>query len=82
MNEKGNFRGVIFNRQNEIQYSTEEEGYTQGIGLTYQVDFNNLSDLLRKIGLKKKKKNNIKKDSVKTAETNRFTQFKSTKTKN
>ena len=82
LNEKGNFRGVIFNRQNEIQYSTEEEGYTQGIGLTYQVDFNNLSDLLRKIGLKKKKKNNIKKDSVKVAKTNRFTQFKSTKTRN
>lgn len=82
LNEKGNFRGVIFNRQNEIQYSAEEEGYTQGIGLTYQVDFNNLSDLLRKIGLKKKKKSNIQKDSVKTVETNRFTQFKSTKNKN
>lgn len=82
LNEKGNFRAVIFNRQNEIQYSTEEEGYTQGIGLTYQVDFNNLSDLLRKIGLKKKKEINIKKDSVKTAKTNRFTKFESTKTKN
>ena len=82
LNEKGNFRGVIFNRQNEIQYSTEEEGYTQGIGLTYQVDFNNLSDLLKKIGLKKKKQLKIEKDSVKTAKTNRFTKFKSTKTKN
>lgn len=78
LNEKGNFRGVIFNRQNEIQYSTEEEGYTQGVGLTYQVDFNNLSELLQKIGLKKKKKKNIKKDSVKIAKTNRFTKFKST----
>ena len=76
LNEKGNFRAVIFNRQNEIQYSTEEEGYTQGIGLTYQVDFNNLTDLLRKIGLRKKKEINIKKDSVKTAKTNRFTKFK------
>jgi len=82
LNENGNFRGVIFNRQNEIQYSTEEEGYTQGIGLTYQVDFNNLVDLLRKIGLKKKKAIDIKKDSVKTAKTNRFTEFTSTKNKN
>jgi hypothetical protein len=82
LNEKGNFRGVIFNRQNEIQYSTEEEGYTQGIGLTYQVDFNNLADLLRKIGLKKKKVIKKEKDSVKTAKTNRFTKFKSTKNKN
>tara|TARA_R110001592_G_scaffold17135_3_gene72577 strand:- start:4463 stop:8938 length:4476 start_codon:yes stop_codon:yes gene_type:complete len=81
LNEKGNFRSVIFNRQNEIQYSTEEVGYTQGIGLTYQVDFNNLKELLQKIGLKKKD-NNIKKDSVIIAKTNRFTKFKSTKNKN
>mgnify|MGYP000954005176 CR=1 FL=1 len=43
LNKEGNFRGTIFNRQNEIQYSAEEEGYTQGVGLSYQVNFNNLS---------------------------------------
>ena len=65
LNEDGTFRTVIFNRQNEIQYSTEEEGYTQGVGLTYQVNFNNLSDLLRKIGIKRKKKKVTKKrDSI------------------
>lgn len=71
LNKEGNFRGVIFNRQNEIQYSTEEEGYTQGVGLSYQVNFNNLSGLFRKIGLKKKlekksikNKKPVKKDSV------------------
>ena len=84
LNEKGNFRGVIFNRQNEIQYSTEEEGYTQGVGLTYQVDFNNLSELLKKIGLKKKSssKNKVKKDSVKTAKLSKFIKLKSTTNKN
>ncbi len=84
LNEKGNFRGVIFNRQNEIQYSTQEEGYTQGVGLTYQVDFNNLSELLQKIGLKKKKKNKkkVKKDSVKTAKLSKFIKLKSTTNKN
>lgn len=79
LNEKGNFRGVIFNRQNEIQYSNEEEGYTQGVGLTYQVDFNNLSELLQKIGLKKKNKNSIKKDTILAPKLNKFTKFKSTK---
>ena len=54
LNKEGNFRGVIFNRQNEIQYSTEEEGYTQGVGLSYQVNFNTLSGLLRKIKGKKR----------------------------
>lgn len=72
LNKEGNFRGVIFNRQNEIQYSTEEEGYTQGVGLTYQVNFNTLSGLLKKIGLKKEaekkkqeKKLPVRKDTVK-----------------
>ena len=68
MNKEGNFRGVIFNRQNEIQYSTEEEGYTQGVGLSYQVNFNTLSNLLKKIRGKRdqirKVKSLIKKDSV------------------
>lgn len=67
LNESGNFRGVIFNRQNEIQYSAQEEGYTQGLGLSYQVNFNSLSELLTKLGLKKKKKEKIvlqKKDSL------------------
>ena len=68
LNEEGSFRGVIFNRQNEIQYSAQEEGYTQVVGLTYQVNFNTLTELLRKIGLKKKnkKKKATAKDSVLT----------------
>ncbi|WP_439131664.1 translocation/assembly module TamB domain-containing protein [Polaribacter sp.] len=74
LNTEGNFRGVIFNRQNEIQYSQQEEGYTQGAGFSYQVNFNTLSGLLRKIGLKKEKeiqlKKSIKKDSLKTKENN------------
>ncbi|QNM87083.1 translocation/assembly module TamB [Polaribacter pectinis] len=72
LNKEGNFRGVIFNRQNEIQYSTEEEGYTQGVGLTYQVNFNTLSDLLKKMGLKKRTIKNVtpsvKKDTLKVKE--------------
>lgn len=68
LNKEGNFRGVIFNRQNEIQYSQQEEGYTQGAGLSYQVNFNTLSELLSKIGIKKsakvKKKKPIKKDTL------------------
>jgi hypothetical protein len=65
LNKEGSFRGVIFNRQNEIQYSTEEEGYTQGAGLSYQVNFNSLSDFLRKISGKKIKKNSVKKKKKK-----------------
>ena len=77
LNEQGNLRVVIFNRQNEIQYSTQEEGYTQGVGLSYQVDFNSLSGLLRKIGLKNKKsKKVVKKDSILSPHSN-LVNFKS-----
>ena len=61
MNQEGTLRSSVFNRQNEIQYDDEEEGYTQGIGLNYQLDFENGKELLEKIGLKKKKR----KDSIK-----------------
>ncbi|MDP5105941.1 MAG: translocation/assembly module TamB domain-containing protein [Polaribacter sp.] len=69
LNKQGNLRGTIFNRQNEIQYSTEEEGYTQGVGLSYQVNFSKLSDLflkpLFKSNVKKKVKKEIVKDTTK-----------------
>ena len=81
LNEQGNFRGVIFNRQNEIQYSTEEEGYTQGVGLTYQVNFNTLSELLQKIGLKNQKDKLVEKqkDSVVGPKLAKTVKFKSKK---
>jgi hypothetical protein len=72
LNKTGNFRGIIFNRQNEIQYTAEDQGYTQGIGLSYQVNFNALSSLLEKLGLKKnkdlKERKLVKKDTINTAE--------------
>ena len=55
MNESGTLRSSVFNRQNDIQYSEEEEGYTQGVGLNYQIDFDNGNELLEKLSLKKKK---------------------------
>ncbi|SNR52677.1 Family of unknown function [Lutibacter agarilyticus] len=56
MNEAGTLRSSVFNRQNDIQYSNQdEEGYTQGVGLNYQIDFDNSKELLEKLSLKKKK---------------------------
>ena len=74
LNKEGNLRGIIFNRQNEIQYTSEDQGYTQGIGLSYQVNFNTLSSLLKKLGLKKnknlKERKLLEKDTLKTKEIN------------
>ncbi|MCK5814817.1 MAG: translocation/assembly module TamB [Flavobacteriaceae bacterium] len=68
LNEEGTLRSNVFNRQNEIQYTEEEEGYTQGVGISYRFDFNSLSDFLEKIGLKETEKkdslNNLEKEAV------------------
>lgn len=49
LNEEGTLRAKIFNRQNDIQYIGEELGYTQGVGLSYFVDFNTFKELVYKI---------------------------------
>ena len=73
-----------FNRQNEIQYTEkDEEGYTQGVGLSYQIDFDSGKELLEKIGLKKKQlKDSL--DILKPIDTikkiNKLIEFKNKKT--
>lgn len=74
LNEEGNFRANFFNKPNDIQYSLEEEGYTQGLGLSYQVNFNNLKELKEK--LIKKKKKTKKADSIFKAKKNNRINFK------
>lgn len=49
LNEEGTLRATIFNRENNIQYIGEELGFTQGIGLSYHVDFDTFKELLNKI---------------------------------
>ncbi len=49
LNEDGTLRAKVFNRQTDIQFIGETEGYTQGVGLSYAVDFNTFKELLRKV---------------------------------
>lgn len=56
LNDEGTLSVKIFNRENEIQqFLADRQGYTQGVGLSYEVDFNNFKELMRKIFKKKKK---------------------------
>ena len=56
LNEEETFRLKGFNRQNEVEFAVaDEEGYTQGIGLSYRVDFDNGKELKEKIFGKRKK---------------------------
>ncbi|WP_373056276.1 translocation/assembly module TamB domain-containing protein [Zunongwangia sp. H14] len=49
LNEDGTLRAKVFNRENNIQFIGEEIGFTQGVGLSYSVDFDTFKELLRKI---------------------------------
>ena len=49
LNEDGTLRARVFNRENDINYLGEGINYTQGIGLTYEVDFNTFKELIKKI---------------------------------
>ena len=54
LNEEGSLRAKVFNKENEFRYIGQDFGYTQGMGLSYKVDFNSFQDLIQK--LKKTKK--------------------------
>ncbi|MDC6366894.1 MULTISPECIES: translocation/assembly module TamB domain-containing protein [Flavobacteriaceae] len=57
LNEEGTLSAKIFNRENQIQqFLAERQGYTQGVGLSYQVDFNSFKELMQKVFKKKEKK--------------------------
>ncbi len=58
LNEEGTLSAKFFNRENEIQeFLGNRQGYTQGAGLSYEVDFASFKELMRKMfGDKKSKK--------------------------
>lgn len=57
LNDDGSLKGRVFNRENDINFLGEGIGYTQGIGLTYEVDFDTLRELMQKIFNKTKAAN-------------------------
>jgi hypothetical protein len=57
LNKKGDLRARVFNKENEFQYFGDDLGYTQGIGVGYQVRFDSFQELVSKIF---NKKDNIK----------------------
>jgi hypothetical protein len=49
LNDEGSLRAKVFNKENEFRYIGDELGYTQGVGLSYDVDFNTFKELIQKI---------------------------------
>ncbi len=47
LNDDGTLRAKVFNRENSIRNFGEEIGYTQGLGLSYNVEFDTFKELLQ-----------------------------------
>jgi hypothetical protein len=47
LNEEGNLKARFFNKENEYQYFGDDIGYTQGMGVSYEIDFNDIKTLFR-----------------------------------
>ncbi|WP_237421166.1 translocation/assembly module TamB domain-containing protein [Flavobacterium sp. Sd200] len=54
LNDDGTFKARVFNRENDINFLGEGIGYTQGVGLTWDVDFDTFSELIWKVFKKAK----------------------------
>ncbi|WP_229796688.1 translocation/assembly module TamB domain-containing protein [Algibacter mikhailovii] len=49
LNDEGSLSAQVFNKENSIRNFGEEIGYTQGIGISYNVDFDTFKELLQKL---------------------------------
>ncbi len=67
LNEEGTLRAKVFNRENNIQFIGEEIGFTQGVGLSYNVDFDTFKELIRKIANTEIVKNNEENQKIESA---------------
>tara|TARA_R110000850_G_scaffold268138_1_gene399412 strand:+ start:3778 stop:8196 length:4419 start_codon:yes stop_codon:yes gene_type:complete len=54
LNEEGSLRWNIFNRETQVQFIGENQGFEQGTGLSYSVDFNTFAELRRLLFGRKK----------------------------
>lgn len=62
LNKSGSLRATAFNRESEIQFIGEELGYTQGVGISYSVDFDTLRELIDKVTGKEEKEDKPKEE--------------------
>lgn len=85
VNDDGTLNMRVFNRESDINYVGEGIGYTQGIGVSYQVDFDTFNELITKIFknaklTQEKSSNNDLPDSDFAPEFIKFTERKKVKT--
>ncbi|WP_346883425.1 translocation/assembly module TamB domain-containing protein [uncultured Algibacter sp.] len=68
LNTEGTLTAKVFNRENSIRNFGDAIGYTQGVGISYNVDFDTFKELLQKLFKKSKKIKNIIEEEPKKKE--------------
>ncbi len=56
LNEEGNFKWNIFNRETQVQFIGENQGFEQGTGLSYSLEFDSFREFSRRIFKRNAKK--------------------------
>ena len=56
LNNSGSLRAKVFNKENEYQFFGDEIGFTQGVGISYDVEFDSFSELISSLKKSRKEK--------------------------
>jgi hypothetical protein len=75
LNEEGTLTAKVFNRENSIRNFGEAIGYTQGLGLSYNVDFDTFKELIRSLFKKAKKEEEITIEKEEVKDSNSLPEF-------
>ena len=75
LNEDGTLTAKVFNRENSIRNFGEAIGYTQGVGLSYSVDFDTFKELLQNFFKKSKEEDTAPEEKTKEADANSLPNF-------
>lgn len=67
LNEDRTLSLKFFNRENSIQNFGEQIGYTQGLGFSYNIEFDNLRELFQELFINKNKKTKTKTSEKETS---------------
>ena len=69
LNEEGTLTAKVFNRENSIRnFGEQQVGYTQGIGLSYTVDFDTFKELIQNFFKKARKEEAVIEETPKEEE--------------
>lgn len=75
LNEDGTLSAKVFNRQVDIQSFGQDIGYKQGVGLSYNVDFDTFKELIRSLFKKKPKPKEVSQENEQEKEADALPNF-------